>query len=657
LKKIAYFVVGLLLIGGIATIGIKAAPEKTTIDVNLNFSALAIKDNKEYNIGNFINIKYSGAEGVLYNAGAPMLPVYRKTITLPFGTKIVDIKCITDEIKTMSLTGKITPAPQPVITGIGYSNQAEYKIDENIYGSNELFPSNWIDFNTGGGLDAQNEHVTFLTIQVFPLRYNPVTNTINYIEKVDLTITYDSPEYTLLPTNSESDLVIIAPSAFTNELQRLVTHKNSMGINTIIKTTDEIYSQYTGVDKPEQIKYFIKDAIETLGIKYVLLVGGIKYSGIFGLSKDDQNQGSKDWFIPVRYTNNDEGGTTHDPGFISDLYFADIYDSEGNFSSWDSNNDGIFAFWYGGSPKNDKKIDLYPDVLVGRLACTNKQEVKIMVDKIITYETTTYGKSWYNNIIALGGDSHDDTGTTNYYEGEITCTYILENYMKNFTLTKLYASNKDIAPNYTPTTENIVSSISKGCGFILFDGHGNPLSWNTHWPGVFNWQDTPGGINCYDFLKLKNKDMYPIVVVGGCHNSMFNVTVIRTLLNDPYMWTYGVPIPECFGWFFVRQKNGGAIASMGNTGLGYGAIGNYGDVDGDGIDLPDTIEALGGYQELQFFKSINDGAKYLGGAWGETITNYLHTFPGMKDQTDCKTVEQWPLFGDPSLKIGGYGTQ
>ena len=29
--------------------------------------------------------------------------------------------------------------------------------------------------------------------------------------------------------------------------------------------------------------------------------------------------------------------------FLSDLYFADIFDSEGVFSSWDSNNDDNFA--------------------------------------------------------------------------------------------------------------------------------------------------------------------------------------------------------------------------------------------------------------------------------------------------------------------------
>lgn len=38
---------------------------------------------------------------------------------------------------------------------------------------------------------------------------------------------------------------------------------------------------------------------------------------------------------------------------------------------------------------------------------------------------------------------------------------------------------------------------------------------------------------------------------------------------------------------------------------------------------------------------------------GGAQKKYLDTFLGMEDQTDCKTVEQWPLLSDPSLKIGG----
>ena len=120
------------------------------------------------------------------------------------------------------------------------------------------------------------------------------------------------------------------------------------------------------------------------------------------------------------------------------------------------------------------------------------------------------------------------------------------------------------------------------------------------------------------------------------------------------MWTHGFAFPECFGWWLTRKNGGGSIATMGNTGLGYGSTGEHGDLDGDGVNLPDTLEAVGGYQELCFFKTYAEGKNILGEVWGGAQKKYLDAFPGMDDQIDCKTVEQWPIFGDPSLKIGGY---
>ena len=47
--------------------------------------------------------------------------------------------------------------------------------------------------------------------------------------------------------------------------------------------------------------------------------------------------------------------------------------------------------------------------------------------------------------------------------------------------------------------------------------------------------------------------------------------------------------------------------------------------------------------------------------WAKTITNYLTHYPIDWDtpvawdySIDAKTVQQWVLLGDPSLKIGGY---
>jgi hypothetical protein len=44
----------------------------------------------------------------------------------------------------------------------------------------------------------------------------------------------------------------------------------------------------------------------------------------------------------------------------------------------------------------------------------------------------------------------------------------------------------------------------------------------------------------------------------------------------------------------------------------------------------------------------------LGKNWCHSIAEYLRIYPGMEGWSDAKTLEQWVLLGDPSLKIGGY---
>lgn len=111
------------------------------------------------------------------------------------------------------------------------------------------------------------------------------------------------------------------------------------------------------------------------------------------------------------------------------------------------------------------------------------------------------------------------------------------------------------------------------------------------------------------------------------------------------MWTYGVPVPECFSWRLVRNPDGGAIASFGNTGLGYGVPGR--DCLTGGGDAWITLEIFRQYGAK--------GEHILGDAYHQTQTHYVNTF----DMTNLpaghtKTVQEWAFLGDPSLKIGGY---
>jgi len=653
-KIVSYLVVGLFLLSGLtAIVGIGQEAGSDEEIMNFSFTEPTMTTttaNKE----TYVEITVDGAEAKLYHAGKPILPMYATTLTLPFGSTIVDVECTPGTINTETLSHKIIPAPQPVIPDIT-DDAIVYDMDGAIYGSDALYPSDWVSYRTGGGLDENSEHVTFFVLQVYPVRYSPATNTISYAETLEVTVTYNEPEDNPFPLYGAYDLVVIAPSKFMGTLDKLVAHKDDYGVPTVTKTVESIDQEYQGigVDLPERIKYFIKDAMEDWDIKYVLLVGGMK-SLLWGEPRDDRNQGTASWYVPVRYTNLRDSGSVYDPGFISDLYYADIYDGEGNFSTWDSNGDGIFAKWdqYVGKDV----IDFYPDVAVGRLACRNKIEVSIMVNKIINYEKSAAGASWYDTIVYIAGDSHDDAGT-NYLEGELVCEKIDAEYMDEFTAVKLYGSNKDTDPSKTPELENILREISAGGGHLFLDGHANPASWTTHYPGEFDsWAS---GIDVGDFWKLRNGGELPVCNVEGCHNSQFNITLFRTLSdkdNSKKTWCYGMPVPECWSWWLTRKIGGGSISTVGNTALGYGTVGEHGDLDGDGINEPDCLEALGGYWFIQWYKTFDEGVDGLGDVWVGAQNKYLDTFPGMDDQIDAKTVEQITLLGDPSLKIGGYSS-
>ena len=155
-------------------------------------------------------------------------------------------------------------------------------------------------------------------------------------------------------SNDVYSLLIITPSCFKNAIQPLVTHKKAMGLETRLATLPEVYDQmfWQGRDDAEKIKYFIKNAIELWGIDYVLLVGG------------RSSQFRPTWYCPVRYVHMVDDWEAE---YLSDLYFADIYNNWGDFSSWDSDNDGIYGEWYTNGTAQDRDIDLIPDVAVGRL--------------------------------------------------------------------------------------------------------------------------------------------------------------------------------------------------------------------------------------------------------------------------------------------------
>jgi hypothetical protein len=419
-------------------------------------------------------------------------------------------------------------------------------------------------------------------------------------------------------------LLIIAPDSFISDLEPLVIHKRQVGMTPRLVSLSEVYDEmyWHGRDHAEKIKYFIKTAIEHWGIEYVLLVGDFRV-------------------MPVRYCFNADVGEGYDePCFLSELYYADIYDVEGNFSSWDSNGNGMYGEWFG-NVSEDQGIDLYPDVAVGRLACRNSFEVRSMIRKIINYENGVHDKKWFKKIIVVAGDTYPESVNANWtgYEGEENTLRVLEN-MSGFEAVKLWTSDGSLTG-----TKDVLRAINAGSGFLYFDGHANPFRWSTHPP---NDADTwVNGLSVLSMTRLRNNNKLPVCVVGGCHNLQFDVHLGK-LRDDP--WYFFTFIPECWGWKLTRKIGGGSIATIGCSGLGMTK------------EDKESFSGAGDYLEPSFFKQYAVyNVTILGDTWAATIADYLDTYPidwqtpAAKDSAiDAKTVQQWILLGDPSLQIGGY---
>ncbi|MCD6512204.1 MAG: peptidase C25, partial [Thermoplasmata archaeon] len=281
----------------------------------------------------------------------------------------------------------------------------------------------------------------------------------------------------------------------------------------------------------------------------------------------------------------------------------------------------------------------------GRLACRNEYEVKLMVNKIIEYETgDAANKPWFKRMVLVGGDSWPDKDDP-YYEGEEENKVAMD-VMHGFNYTTLWTSDGTLTG-----AEDVINAVSKGCGFLFFDGHGNPMSWATHPPHDENTWIT--GLLVSDMSKLSNNGMYPVCIVGACHNSQFNVSVLNLLKPGEFYKTYyrSEWSPECWSWWIVRKANGGAIASLGYAGLDYFAIG---DSDKDGI--PDCTQYFSGFMNTHFFMNYANGTNIIGNIQGNVLNEYIDYSNPWKDKTSCKTIEEWVLLGDPSLKIGGYSS-
>ena len=648
-KIIPILIVGILVFSGLGAATTLTANETTTeteptiqvANFNLNVANPTFKQQDE-----FTTIELAESEAFMSKTGEPMLPVITKTFAFPVGTTIKDVN-VDITYQRHDLDRKVTPTPIIAPTSLELEVDPavleEQKINEAVYESASLYPAEQYEVRMGAGLQDM-EHVIFVNVKCYP-QYSPANDYVKLPTQINIDVEHETAEAPPQPAQ-QYDMIIITHDVFEEKMQRLVDHKESVGISTTLVTVDEIYDTYDGAGEWEEIKMYLAEHVKEWDTKFVLLAGGHRGQ-------------THEWYVPDFRSRCWNPADAYDPPYdetySSDLYYADVYyaDQYGNLKmeTWDSNGNGIYAEGPD-MPSGTDVMDFYPDVHLGRLPLRYVWEADVAIDKIIAYETGA-DDSWFKTAVLAGGDGfpperYGDIADPNAWEGEIVCD-VYANLLANrgVTSTKTYCS--DQGDVQVTESRHVYNEVSKGAGFVHLTGHASPFVLGSYTPGYTPLTLRPfyAGLNAIHF---DCGDKLPFMVNEGCHNAQFDVTgqeLLDFLFDEHPDFVFGREewIPHDVSSWFVLQEGGGAIGVIGNTALGLGGL-NYG-----------CTEFVGGWIMLRFAEGWGvEGLDHMGAVWTYGINGYISNFDVSGDTGDRKTVEERALLGDPSVLLGGYGS-
>jgi hypothetical protein len=181
--------------------------------------------------------------------------------------------------------------------------------------------------------------------------------------------------------------------------------------------------------------------------------------------------------------------------------------------------------------------DPLPDLFIGRIPTRTKENTRAVVEKIIRYEQTPNFGVWRRRLLMLAGAAGSFEGDTE----QLIADYISPE--SGYEVMRVYTNPKS---KYYGKTEQLLDFWNAGCSFIHFTGHGGGNIWSDEALFTLN-----------DVQFLTNESMPAFVTSFTCYTSHF---------DDPYQ--------NCLNELFVTKEEGGAIASLGSTGLGW-ATGDY----------------------------------------------------------------------------------
>ena len=362
------------------------------------------------------------------------------------------------------------------------------------------------------------------------------------------------------------DYLIVTTSNMQIPFENLAKWKQKLGLRTHLVLIEEIIKNYPGKDDSEKLRNYIKEMYGISKFKFLLLGGDtdkIPYRKAFAM-KSEANIHSREDSLPC------------------DLYFADL---DGN---WDNNNNGIYG-------EIEDNVDLYPDIVVGRIPVETYTEAQTICTKIIEYESGKYN-DYQKDILftasVLWRDPYTDAG--------IQKRKIKEKYLKSgYHIIEIYESEG-------MDKSDFIKWFNYGTNIVNQNGHG--------------WYQSLGVGNGV----IKNKDV----------DELTNIR--KGIIYALGCWTAAFDF-DCIAEHFLKNSNGGAIAYIGNSSYGWGSPGN------PGFGYSDIMDN-------KFFSYLySDSFNYIGEILNATKVYFI---PFAREENLFRWhIYEVNLLGDPAMRF------
>lgn len=471
--------------------------------------------------------------------GKPDLPARIFAVAVPPGALVRDVVVEAGEGVVLPGTFRIAPVPLPAFQegmdpAVRDREREMYGTNyKAAYGSDAPYPALRGEFMGQGGYRKYN----LADVRIAPFAFRPESGKLIFYPDIGVHVYYSLPEVPPADTVTTDDLprteararrivcnydraqawypnsagsssrglydfVIITNDHLVDAVQPLVEWEEVKGRTVKVVTTYWIKSNYSGCDRAQKIRNFLRDKYPSgaWGIEDVLLVEE-------GQQKDVDD-------VPKRRTYPDSWIYT-EPKPYTDWYYAEL--SLPDDQSWDSNNNGKWG-------EDSDNVDFYAEVNVGRIPWDDADSVEHICTKSVAFENND-DPTYKNNILFMAALFKTNPTT----DGATIMETIINDlpWMSSWSKFRLY---EDESVHYPLSDDllihhNVLDYWPAGkFAFVDWAGHGNSDMCRTLMPGAeFIHRDDCPQLN----------DDYPgIIFACACLNSNGKDNIGKNMLRQ-----------------------------------------------------------------------------------------------------------------------------